>query len=163
MRSAGAQAATNPWQYAGGYKDASTGYIKFGARYYNPTLGRFTQADPSAQEINLYGYAAANPMNNTDPTGLTFEGAVASATIGTIFGVLGTLAGCGATGGIGCLVGGVLFGMAGGAIAGGLTAASDSVTGQEAGPAVLQGTVIGGITGFIRGIPGLVEAFPPML
>lgn len=69
----GAQAATNPFQYAGGYKDTTTGYTKFGARYYNPTTGRFTQPDPSAQEANRYIYAAANPCNNSDPTGLITE------------------------------------------------------------------------------------------
>jgi len=66
----GAQAANNPFQYAGGYKDTTTGYTKFGARYYDPTIGRFTQPDPSNQETNRYLYAGANPCNNTDPTGL---------------------------------------------------------------------------------------------
>ncbi|MBT8161711.1 sugar-binding protein [Arthrobacter sp. GN70] len=65
----GAQAATNPWQYAGGYKD-TTGYTKFGARYYDPTTGRFTQPDPSGQEANRYAYVGCNPINATDPTGL---------------------------------------------------------------------------------------------
>ena len=43
-------------------------YLKLGARYYNPTTGRFTQPDPVA----LYGgyvYAGDNPTNFTDPTG----------------------------------------------------------------------------------------------
>jgi RHS repeat-associated protein len=66
----GAQAATNPWQYAGGYKDTTTSYTKFGARYYDATTGRFTQADPSGQESNRYAYAGCNPVNATDPTGL---------------------------------------------------------------------------------------------
>lgn len=66
----GQQAAANPWQYAGGYKDTTTGYTKFGARYYNPSTGRFTQPDPSGQEQNRYLYAGANPCNNTDPSGL---------------------------------------------------------------------------------------------
>lgn len=66
----GTQAAANPFQYAGGYKDAATGYTKFGARYYDPTTGRFTQPDPSWQESNRYLYAEANPCNLTDPTGL---------------------------------------------------------------------------------------------
>src|SRR5579875_4067732 len=30
---------TNPWQFAGGYLDATTGLYKFGTRYYNPTVG----------------------------------------------------------------------------------------------------------------------------
>ncbi len=38
----------NPWQYAGGYFESSTGLVKFGTRYYNPALGRWTQQDPVA-------------------------------------------------------------------------------------------------------------------
>jgi RHS repeat-associated protein len=60
---------TNPWRYAAGYTDPN-GTIKLGARYYNPTTGRFTQPDPSGQEANNYLYAAANPITNSDPTGL---------------------------------------------------------------------------------------------
>ena len=65
----GSLATTNPWTYATGYTDTATGYLKLGARYYNPTTGRFTQPDPSGQEPNTYNYASCNPTNNTDPTG----------------------------------------------------------------------------------------------
>ena len=41
----------------------------FGARYYDATLGRWTQQDPSGQDANPYAYAACNPANNVDPTG----------------------------------------------------------------------------------------------
>lgn len=41
-----------------------------GARYYDPQLGRFTQPDPSGQETNPYLYAAGDPVNRTDPSGL---------------------------------------------------------------------------------------------
>ncbi|MDQ0028488.1 RHS repeat domain-containing protein [Arthrobacter bambusae] len=70
--STGAQAANNPWQYAGGYNDTATNRTKFGARYYNPYRGRFTQVDPSGQEANRYLYAGANPVNNSDPSGYFF-------------------------------------------------------------------------------------------
>lgn len=56
--------------WANTYKDDATGYTKFGARYYAPGIGRFSQPDPSWQEANRYLYAAANPCNFTDPTGL---------------------------------------------------------------------------------------------
>lgn len=62
---------TNSMRYAGGYYDSSVGLYKFGARYYDPTQGRFTQFDPSGQESNPYAYATCNPINNTDPTGLS--------------------------------------------------------------------------------------------
>lgn len=40
------ESATSLWQYAGGYRDVNTGLYKFGERYYDPTLGRWTQQDP---------------------------------------------------------------------------------------------------------------------
>jgi len=48
----------------------ATGLIHFGARYYDPSTARWTQVDPAGQGLNLYLYAAANPVNETDPTGL---------------------------------------------------------------------------------------------
>ncbi len=64
----------NPWGYAGGYLD-STGLVKFGARYYDPNLGRWTQRDgvggsitaPGA--IGAYLYVGCNPVNSVDPSG----------------------------------------------------------------------------------------------
>jgi RHS repeat-associated protein len=72
-------AATNPFRYAAGATDAD-GLIKFGTRYYDPTTGRFTQQDPSNQESNLYAYVGCNPINATDPSGL-------SATCGELIGL----------------------------------------------------------------------------
>jgi RHS repeat-associated protein len=66
--STGALATTNPWHYAGSYTDTATGYLKLGARYYNPTTGRFTQPDP-ASLYGGYAYAGDNPVNNVDPMG----------------------------------------------------------------------------------------------
>jgi hypothetical protein len=43
--------------------------LKLGARYYDPTLGRFTQPDPAGQGPNPYAYAGDDPANHTDPTG----------------------------------------------------------------------------------------------
>jgi len=63
--------------YAGGVEDPG-GLIKFGARYYDPHTGRFTQMDPAGQENNPYAYAANNPVNYIDPTGTS---AWAAATI----------------------------------------------------------------------------------
>lgn len=63
-------AVTNPWRYAGQYQDVSTGLYKMGARYYQPELGRWSQPDPSGAEANPYLYAASNPVNFVDPSGL---------------------------------------------------------------------------------------------
>ncbi|MET8457629.1 RHS repeat-associated core domain-containing protein [Streptomyces parvulus] len=58
-----------PYRYTGTYLDPS-GLYKMGARYYDPQLGRFTQPDPSGKESNLYAYAAGDPVNRVDPSGL---------------------------------------------------------------------------------------------
>ncbi|MGO4957771.1 RHS repeat-associated core domain-containing protein [Luteococcus sp. Sow4_B9] len=63
-------AKANTLMYVGAPRDTATGLIRMGARWYDPTQGRFTSADPSGQEQHSYLYAAGNPINNTDPTGL---------------------------------------------------------------------------------------------
>ncbi len=86
--STGTQSGVNPWTYAGGYNDTTNGTVKTGARYYNPTQGRFTQPDPSGQEQNRYTYASCNPINNSDPSGLSvcFGLGAAGASLGVIGG-----------------------------------------------------------------------------
>lgn len=59
----------NPYRYASGHLDTQTGLYKFGARYYDPTVGRWTQQDPSGQDANPYAYVGGNPVNFTDPSG----------------------------------------------------------------------------------------------
>jgi RHS repeat-associated protein len=43
------------------------------ARHYSPTLGRFLQPDPTAEEDNLYAYAASDPITKIDPDGTVFQ------------------------------------------------------------------------------------------
>ncbi len=56
------------------YYNAS-GYYHFGARYYDPSLGRWTQQDPVAGSLgdlgsaDRYAYANDDPVNLVDPTG----------------------------------------------------------------------------------------------
>jgi len=64
------EAVPNPWRYAAGYRDADTGFTKFGARYYDPSMGRWTQQDPSGQDANPYAYVGGDPVNMTDPSGM---------------------------------------------------------------------------------------------
>lgn len=61
-------AVTNPWRFAGAYLDAATGLYKMGARYYDPSLGRWTQQD-AVESGNAYAYVAENPVNASDPAG----------------------------------------------------------------------------------------------
>lgn len=63
----GGNSVANPWQYTGGYYDSATKLVKLGQRYYDPSLGRFTQLDPKG---GGYAYASDNPVNFTDPSGL---------------------------------------------------------------------------------------------
>ncbi|WP_436986032.1 RHS repeat-associated core domain-containing protein [Streptomyces sp. enrichment culture] len=71
------EAVPQPHRYAGTYLDP-TGLYKMGHRYYDPSLGRFTQPDPSGQETNPYLYAAGDCINRTDPTGMISLGCIGS-------------------------------------------------------------------------------------
>jgi len=62
-----------PFGFAGGLYDAGTGLVRFGARDYDPEVGRWTTKDPIrflGGDTNLYGYVLSNPVDLTDPTGL---------------------------------------------------------------------------------------------
>jgi RHS repeat-associated protein len=85
----GSEATANPWRYAGAYYDSATGLYKMGARYYAPALGRFTQLDPAGTG---YAYAAGDPANGTDPSGLLTLGVCGTGSAGIGFG--GFVQGC---------------------------------------------------------------------
>jgi len=60
--------------------DPESGLMYYDARYYNPTIGKFTQADLAAfympkindpQQLNYYSYGRNNPIRYQDPTGNT--------------------------------------------------------------------------------------------
>ena len=59
-----------------GREPDETGLIYYRARYYDPAVGRFTQRDPIGLQggINQYAYVNNNPVNYTDPLGLTAAG-----------------------------------------------------------------------------------------
>lgn len=65
-----------PIGFAGGLRDPDTGLIRFGARDYDPQTGRWTASDPirfKGGDANLYRYAASDPINRIDRTGLDSE------------------------------------------------------------------------------------------
>lgn len=84
--------------FTGQRLDPEDGLYYYGARYYDPAIGRFIQADtvvPSLsnpQEFNRYSYALNNPLNRIDPSGnfsfKSFFNQLAGGVIGGIVGVL---------------------------------------------------------------------------
>lgn len=63
-----------PFGFAGGLWDKDAGLVRFGARDYDPEVGRWTSKDPilfNGGDANLFGYVANDPINFIDPTGLT--------------------------------------------------------------------------------------------
>ena len=66
------QTDPNPFGYCGEYFDQETGFIYLRNRYYNPTIGRFTQEDPIRDGSNWYAYCANNPTSFVDPLGLKY-------------------------------------------------------------------------------------------
>jgi len=64
----------NPYSFHAGLQDRATGYIKFGARWYDPATGTWTQQDTynaplSPGNANRYLYAGGDPINVADPLG----------------------------------------------------------------------------------------------
>ena len=59
-----------PFGYAGGLFDSATGFVRFGARDYDPVIGRWTTRDPIISGTNVYEYANNDPIGRVDSNGL---------------------------------------------------------------------------------------------
>ncbi|PJZ59502.1 hypothetical protein CH376_23385 [Leptospira adleri] len=74
------------YKYTGQEEDRETGLYYYKARYYDPEIGRFTQADSildtkNPNSMDLYMYTEGNPVNHTDPSGNSIGlGAIAAIT-----------------------------------------------------------------------------------
>ena len=98
-------------RYTGQRLDSSTSLYYYGARYYDPELGRFIQPDTivsspfNPQDLNRYSYCRNNPINYIDPTG-HFIWFIAAVIVGMIMGGVAA-AMSGQSVGMGILMGGL--------------------------------------------------------
>ncbi len=144
-------------RYTGQICDDETGLYYYGARYYDPQMGRFIQPDTAVsgagdpQNLNRYTYCGNSPLNHVDPTGHFFiaiiiaiiavaafgaaTGAIVAAATG---GDIGKGALTGAISAVGIYCGGIV----GGAIAGIINA---EITGGNIGYGALLGAISGAI------------------
>ncbi len=66
------------YRFNGKEQDPESGLYYYGARYYNPRLGRFMSVDPQADSkenisYSPFNYVVNNPIRFIDPTGMTRE------------------------------------------------------------------------------------------
>lgn len=64
--------AFQPFGFAGGLYDRDTGLVRFGARDYDPSVGRWVSKDPirfTGRDTNIYAYVGNDPLGFIDPTG----------------------------------------------------------------------------------------------
>jgi len=68
------------YRFTGQRQEGTIGLYDYGARFYDPLLGRFLSADTvvpepgNPQALNRYAYVLNNPLKYTDPTGHKYEG-----------------------------------------------------------------------------------------
>ncbi|MFD4535847.1 RHS repeat-associated core domain-containing protein [Kitasatospora sp. NPDC058397] len=63
--------ASTALRYAGQYSDDESGLVYLRARSYDPATAQFLSVDPVVEQtLSAYGYANADPLNQTDPAGL---------------------------------------------------------------------------------------------
>lgn len=124
----------------------STGLYYYGARYYDPEIGRFITADtvvPSPfnpQSLNRYSYCDNNPLNYVDPTGHWSWRSFWNSFFGAVLGAIVSIV----TYGMGApfWLAGMLGGISGGALTGGLNGGWQGA---------LMGAAIGGALGALGG------------
>lgn len=74
----GSTATGNKYKFNGKPLEANTGLYYYGARYYDPVIGRFVSCDPvlgsleNPQTFNPYSYCINNPQTYVDPNGEFF-------------------------------------------------------------------------------------------
>jgi len=145
--------------YTGHIYDQATGFYDYGARFYDPGLGKFITADSEASfgNLNRYTYANNSPFMFTDP-----DGHFPLAAIAFIIGLTIAVAG-GITYGVGyvqhnqnAMIAGLVLMAAGTAVmsgfSGSLVSFSNTAAGVAAdlGMSVVEGTLSGASEGFVQ-------------
>jgi len=135
--------------FTGKQLDEKTGLYYYGARYYDPTVGKFLTPDTliqdpyNPQSLNRYSYCGNNPVNRIDPDGHkwswkkfwnSFAGAFVGVALSVILGPAGF--------GMSMAMAGMWGGVAGGALSGGL---------EGGWKGMLIGAAMGGALGGIGG------------
>ncbi len=65
--------ATTPLGYAGAYEDSESSLVYLVHRYYDPATGQFLTVDPLVTQTGQpYSYAGDDPVNGSDPNGLSW-------------------------------------------------------------------------------------------
>jgi len=112
-------------RYTGQMHDIETDLYYYNARYYDPVIGRFIQADPivpdaySTQNHNPYSYVRNNPISYVDPSGyFSFRKLFNSIISAFAGGIAFALAGANPI--IAGMVGGFVSGFVGGLLTGNL-------------------------------------------
>lgn len=128
----------NAYLYNGKELQEETGLYDYGARFYDPSIGRWITVDklaedPTQIDLSPYAYVANNPIDKNDPDGNCPN---------CVTGAIGA--------GVGALFGAVIEG-------GSQLYHSGKITSWKAvGGATLQGAVTGGVAGFTGGASLLV-------
>jgi RHS repeat-associated protein len=71
----GTELCFQPFGFAGGVWDVTTGIVRFGAWDYDPQARRWTQKDPIRfdGDTNIYAYGGNDPVNGIDPSGEFYD------------------------------------------------------------------------------------------
>ncbi len=135
----------NPIRYAKYWYDDTVGMYHLGARWYDPSIARFTSADPHAGDqddplsLNEYIYTANNPLTRVDPDGDTWGQVIAGAAIGLAIALSFV--------GAGTIAGAMLTGAISGALFSGAEAFLHGARGNDLVMATVKGAAIGALGG----------------